>query len=433
MELIQGGVATVGLSLAAGVDSYLDEVTGGGLTRLSDADVLAELRELESARRRLASAGHAMITELDRRGLPGRLAMRSTSALLQGLLRLSPFEATRRVDAGRALGRRAALTGPLLAPLLPAVAAAQAAGDISGDHVQVILACLEKFPPGLSSEQFTTAEQTLTDIARTLPPRQVALAGQRYLAHLDPDGTLTDQDEAHRRREFQMHPLPDGRFDVRGTLTATCGAQLIAALTPRAAPRPDDAGGPDPRSYGQRMHDALDELASITVSRGELTRTGAPAQVIITMTQEQYRTRKGLAETSFGQPLTVQAALTLAEEAILTGLVLAADGAVLKLGQSQRIASRKQTLALTARDKGCSFPGCEDPPEWCQRHHVIPWWLHGPTDIDNLTLVCRYHHREFEKTGWRCVMINGMPWWIPPAWRDPDQTPQQNHRITQRR
>jgi hypothetical protein len=141
------------------------------------------------------------------------------------------------------------------------------------------------------------------------------------------------------------------------------------------------------------------------------------------MTEDQYRTRQGLIHTSHGQPLTIQQALALADEAALAGLVQAATGAILKLGLTARIANRAQTLALMARDKGCSFPGCDDPPELCQRHHVIPWWLGGPTDLDNLTLLYRYHHREFAKRGWQCLMIDGMPWWIPPAWRDAGATP----------
>ena len=39
-------------------------------------------------------------------------------------------------------------------------------------------------------------------------------------------------------------------------------------------------------------------------------------------------------------------------------------------------------------------------------------------------------HREFARRGWRCVILDGMPWWVPPAWRDPEQKPLQNHRIT---
>src|SRR3954449_6859887 len=74
-------------------------------------DRRADRRYRETLRRRLAFAVHALIGKLDRRGLAGRLVMGTTSAVLQGLLRLSPSEAKERVTAARACGVRASLTG----------------------------------------------------------------------------------------------------------------------------------------------------------------------------------------------------------------------------------------------------------------------------------------------------------------------------------
>ena len=62
--------------------------------------------------------------------------------------------------------------------------------------------------------------------------------------------------------------------------------------------------------------------------------------------------------------------LQLANNADIIPTVLTATGAVLDLGRSRRIASRPQTLALIARDGGCSFPGCAHPPQYCERHHI---------------------------------------------------------------
>jgi len=71
MEPLDGGVVTASLAgLSAAVEGYLGLVAGGGLGRVSDADVLAELRQLEVLRRRLAVADHALIGELDRRASP---------------------------------------------------------------------------------------------------------------------------------------------------------------------------------------------------------------------------------------------------------------------------------------------------------------------------------------------------------------------------
>jgi hypothetical protein len=54
---------------------------------------------------------------------------------------------------------------------------------------------------------------------------------------------------------------------------------------------------------------------------------------------------------------------------------------------------RDQIDALHARDGGCAFPGYDHPADWCQRHHIRDWANGGPTDIDNLVLLCGYHHR----------------------------------------
>jgi len=75
--LSSGAVKPDTATLSNAVHGYLDSLTQG-LTRVSDADVLAELRELEVLRRRLAVADHALIAEIDRRGLVGQLAMSST-------------------------------------------------------------------------------------------------------------------------------------------------------------------------------------------------------------------------------------------------------------------------------------------------------------------------------------------------------------------
>ncbi len=86
-------------------------------------------------------------------------------------------------------------------------------------------------------------------------------------------------------------------------------------------------------------------------------------------------------------------------------LIENSKGVPLYLGRTTRIATPGQTIALAARDRGCSFPGCDRPPSHCQRHHITDWANGGPTDIDNLTLLCGYHHREHAKRGWECVML----------------------------
>jgi hypothetical protein len=118
--------------------------------------------------------------------------------------------------------------------------------------------------------------------------------------------------------------------------------------------------------------------------------------------------------------------LRLAAEAEVIPVVLSDTGGVLGYGRARRVASAQQCLALAARDKGCSFPGCDRPPAWCESHHIVPWIDGGPTDLDNLTLVCAFHHREFAKRGWTCQITDGAPHWKPPAFIAPDRIPRRN-------
>jgi hypothetical protein len=134
--------------------------------------------------------------------------------------------------------------------------------------------------------------------------------------------------------------------------------------------------------------------------------------------------KAGLAETADGSQLSVDQLWRIADEADIWPIILNRHGVPLALGRSQRLASKGQTLALTARDGGCSFPGCTHPPQWCDRHHIVDWILGGNTDLNNLTLLCRYHHTHFLRKGWTCRMNpDGLPEWTPPKWIDPEQRP----------
>jgi hypothetical protein len=81
---------------------------------------------------------------------------------------------------------------------------------------------------------------------------------------------------------------------------------------------------------------------------------------------------------------------------------------------------------MIARDKGCTFPGCGTGPSWCQANHITEWQYGHRTSIDDGALLCGFHHREFEKLGWKCVMLDGIPHYIPPYWLDHEQKPQRN-------
>ena len=62
-----------------------------------------------------------------------------------------------------------------------------------------------------------------------------------------------------------------GMTFVQGLLTKECGAALKAALDAWSAPQPAEDGTLDPRSPGQRRHDALQHLAETTLATNQVT------------------------------------------------------------------------------------------------------------------------------------------------------------------
>ena len=121
-------------------------------------------------------------------------------------------------------------------------------------------------------------------------------------------------------------------------------------------------------------------------------------------------------------------ALRLAGQCCLAWAVHDSKGSILAHGRARRLATRAQADALLARDRGCAFPGCDHPATWCERHHVKEWQRGGRTDLDNLVLLCRYHHAKFAQQGWGIVMRDGVPWFIPPPRIDPERKPIRNIR-----
>jgi hypothetical protein len=109
-----------------------------------------------------------------------------------------------------------------------------------------------------------------------------------------------------------------------------------------------------------------------------------------------------------------------------TSGLLSPSGTVLDVGYARRLATPAQRKALAVRDGGCVVPGCAKPAEWCEAHHVIGWAAGGRTDLDNLALLCSRHHTAVHAGVWRIRMRDGIPWLIPPRWRDPDRVPLRN-------
>ena len=100
-----------------------------------------------------------------------------------------------------------------------------------------------------------------------------------------------------------------------------------------------------------------------------------------------------------GSPIPIVELHRLALEANLLPSIFDTKAQDMWLGRKQRTASEAQRVALIARDQHCI--GCGANPLWCRTHHIIWWSKNGPTDVDNLVLVCDDCHHKIHDHGWQ--------------------------------
>ncbi len=78
--------------------------------------------------------------------------------------------------------------------------------------------------------------------------------------------------------------------------------------------------------------------------------------MIITLDLADLLAKTGYAVTSDGALMPTEQGLAMADQAEIYWAAVNAQGVPLQLGRTRRIATRGQTAALIARDKGCSLP-----------------------------------------------------------------------------
>lgn len=430
--------------LSTSLDHLVKVVEDGGLDHCDHLQQVRFLQGFESLRNRLSLVDHRVISHGLATGLPEALVQPNMAQVLTSAVRISAAEAARRVRAAELVGGRLSALRVPLDPIRPTLAAAQRAGEVNTEQVAVIVGALASVDrPGFDPADIEAGERLLSEHALTFGPRDLRMLADRVVEAMDPDGTRPNDELNSDRRHFHLRPTRDGAYVGEGRLTGTAGAKLLALLGPLAKPRtdlitlPDGQVRPrlDPRTRGQRMHDALEDVCDRLLRAGGLPESGGtPATVVVTIDLDHLVDRVGCGVTSDGMTLSTGQIIELANQADIVPVVLATSGAVLDLGRSRRIATANQTMALIARDGGCSFPGCAHPPEFCERHHIVEWINGGETKLTNLTLLCRYHHHHhFLTRGWTCEMNgDGLPEWTAPAWLDRTRTPIINARIRAR-
>ena len=84
----------------------------------------------------------------------------------------------------------------------------------------------------------------------------------------------------------------------------------------------------------------------------------------------------------------------------ITALVESALTGEIGVGRTTRLIPRRLRRALERRDNhACQFPGCA-ATQRLHAHHIVHWADGGPTELDNLILLCHFHHHLIHDAGW---------------------------------
>ncbi|MGV9826929.1 DUF222 domain-containing protein [Gordonia sp. NPDC003429] len=402
----------------ARLHAVLDEIAAADVSSWSDDELVSAATELERAHHRVPAVGSRALVEISDRDIPRRRGFRSVIAFFSHALRIT--EPVRRKRLLEHTARFHSATGQLLAPSCPTLAEKCADGSAGMSHALVVLDVLDKIPAATPHDVRVAAEQTMSHYAGTLSPPELGQVGARLLAHLDPDGQLTDDTDRARRRNLWLNRQDTQLMSkLNGHLDPQTRAMFDVVLDAWGKPglnNPDDdasprgpvgdadprqladAAGRDNRSQAQRNHDALHALLRAVLAEGTLGKShrGLPAHVIIKIDEKDLRRHAGLGTTASGAVLPISDVITMAARSQQYLAVFADHTAVpLYFGRSRRLASLGQRLASFASDGGemCSAPDCTQPATRVEIHHARNDWANGGlTDIDSLKPACPKHN-----------------------------------------
>ncbi len=202
--------------------------------------------------------------------------------------------------------------------------------------------------------------------------------------------------------------------------TATTVGRRDGVTPPRLATRPE--------AFSDLLRHAGDALTDRNVA-GRWTDRFAITVTIDAAALTGYTPGNGtLADGTPVDPGTVRA---WADQGWLQGL-LTERRRPLFLGRRTRTATPAQRRALLARDRGCAFPGCGHTLHLIA-HHVRHWEHGGGTDIDNLVLLCRRHHKLLHDGEYTISIDDGRPHIHSPALEHVHQRPPPTDLLRRRR
>ena len=300
----------------------------------------------------------------------------------------------------------------------PSVRGAVEEGRVSLANAKRLAEAVEK-----TSAADVEADAELLAKAESMRPEDFTKETRRWAAAHQHDGGEADYQRQRARRSVRVWDSDDGMVQLHGTFDPVAGRRIGNRLAAEArrlydadkqnakhakgghnasggnrTGNPDGRGCGDPnprRSFDQCMADALDHLTNNT-ERSDGTKAFADITVVAHIDDG---TAQLVAEVAGGDPLPASVLEELACNARLRGAVYDTKGTLLWQGHTKRFVTEAQMNALKARYGGCFH--CLAHPDMCQAHHIEPVSQGGPTNIDNMVLICwdchqRIHHHQWQ-------------------------------------
>jgi Domain of unknown function (DUF222) len=327
-----------------------------------------------------------LVAEAQSRGVVDQSPCPSAAAwLLEHSSHLEPGDAARTAKLAQLCGQ----------PKNQVMAAAVAGGTVTVRKAMTALRQLKQVEHALAPGKREEALASLTLMAQSGYDRHVVAVGRYLMSLVGAERALEDNENALRTlSSLRLCPLENGMTRISGRLDPEGAAVLSAALDPLSAPNPcDENGGRDPRPADRRRAEALVEICRRAAAAGGAAPATTKAQLVVTIDHERLgEAIRGAGLTLDGQVISPQTVRKVACDASIIPMVLGSQGQPLDVGRTKRLVTAALLAALWARDKGCAYPGCGRPPQWCAAHHVIHWADGGPTCLLNLALLCGAHH-----------------------------------------
>ena len=405
------------------------------IARCAEAALIATVAEVQE---RVDAAPHAERPTT-------RYGCRSMRELVQRTTRASGRTVGDVVRAARALQQPVSVsTGAVLAAEYPALRDAAADGVVGLDALVAIVATLEAARcerdarMAADSELASSARGVGVDAGPSPSADDLRVQAQVWAMYLDQDGAEPRESRALRKRGFTLGVCHEGLVPFRGNALAEVAGQLERLFDSILNPKgegPEAPAGPhfveiddegpveaaaETRSRAQKQHDALATILAVAARSGELpTIAGSAPTLVVSVAADDLDAGRGHAHVDgCDEPVT----LAVARQVACTGAVqrVTTDGAgrILAIDILDRVFAAHQRKAMTLRDGGCIIPGCHVPAAWCEIHHVTEHAFGGPTHTDNGVLLCWYHHRTLDSSGWKVRMRGGVPEVRGPCWWD---------------